>query len=98
MGIDAASVRVLITLMGAFVEDVLGLDPKTKKSKPNGGLLGEVCAYFDIVETQGRGTLDDHCVFIRFSACPPNSKRFNEEVARDGDAFIDGIVKYAGVL
>ncbi|KAG6956748.1 hypothetical protein JG688_00011286 [Phytophthora aleatoria] len=47
----------------AFIRHVLGFDPRW---------LGDVLAYFGMVETHGRGTLHIH-LLIWLRSCPPNS-------------------------
>ncbi|KAF1776750.1 Helitron helicase-like domain [Phytophthora cactorum] len=84
-GDDAASARLLMRQMDAFVKDVLGLDP---------GLLGEVRAYFGMVETQGRGTLHGHFL-IWLCRCPPNAESFEKQVATDSEIFLNEVAQYA---
>ncbi|OWZ02958.1 hypothetical protein PHMEG_00025393, partial [Phytophthora megakarya] len=94
MGDDAASGRLFMRQMDAFIEDVLGIDPVTKQKKCFKGLLGNVRAYFGMIETQGRGTLHGHFL-IWLSGCPPNAETFEQELRSEGDAFTRGIVDYA---
>jgi hypothetical protein len=60
LGNDCASARLFISNVNAFIEHVLGVNPATKKQMHFKGLIGEVKAYFGMVETQGRGTLHLH--------------------------------------
>ncbi|KAG6948206.1 hypothetical protein JG687_00015629 [Phytophthora cactorum] len=94
MGDDAASARLLMRQMDAFVKDVLGLDPVINGPKPFKGLLGEVRAYFGMVETQGRGTLHGHFL-IWLCRCPPNAESFEKQVATDSEIFLNEVAQYA---
>jgi len=60
LGNDCASTRLFMRNVDAFIEHVLGMDPATHDPMPFQGLIGNVEAYFGMVETQGRGTLHIH--------------------------------------
>jgi len=95
---DMASARLFTRNVDAFIEHVVGVQPKHMKSKPFGGLFGDVKAYFGMIETQGGGTLHAHFLVWLVEA-PPNSDAFDRAVAAHGDeyfrdveAFTDSIV------
>jgi predicted nucleic acid binding AN1-type Zn finger protein len=69
---DCASTRLFMRQVDAFIKHGLGIDPTTKRRLTFQGLLGDVKAYFGMVETQGRGTLHIH-MLIWLKKCPPNS-------------------------
>ncbi|ETO99621.1 hypothetical protein F441_22963 [Phytophthora nicotianae CJ01A1] len=73
---DIVSAKVFMRNMEAFIEHVLGVQPKHMKNKPIDGLFGDVKAYFGMIETQGGGTLHAHFL-IWLADAPPNSDAFN---------------------
>lgn len=93
MGDDAASARVFMRQMDAFVVDVLGINPITHEKLPLKGLLGEVRAYFGMIETQGCGTLHGHFL-VWLSGCPPNSEIFESVVSCDKERFLSDVADY----
>ncbi|ETL48214.1 hypothetical protein L916_02154 [Phytophthora nicotianae] len=73
---DIVSAKLFMRNMEAFIEHVLGVQPKHMKNKPIDGLFGDVKAYFGMIETQGGGTLHAHFL-IWLADAPPNSDAFN---------------------
>ncbi|ETM99754.1 hypothetical protein PPTG_18505 [Phytophthora nicotianae INRA-310] len=92
---DSASAKLFIRQVDAFIRFVLGVDPKTNKPSLSGGLLGDVQAYFGMVETQGRGTLHIHFL-VWLTRCPPNSAAIDSILkSEDGDRFCASVASYA---
>jgi hypothetical protein len=89
---DCAAARLFMRNVYVFIEHVLGIDPKTKRACPSGGLFGTVEAYFGMVETQGRGTLHIYFLIWLASAQPTLS---NMRLATDHDAFTAGVAAFA---
>jgi hypothetical protein len=83
---DCASARLFMRTVDAFIEHILGIDPKTSQSSADGGLFGHTKAYFGMVETQGRVTLHIHFLVWLFGA-PVNSESYEESVSLHGRSF-----------
>jgi hypothetical protein len=95
LGNDCASTRLFMRQVDAFIKYALGVDPKAKKRLPFRGLLGDVKAFFGMVETQGRGTLHIH-LLVWLNKCPPNSAAVERLMKSNSKAdFCGRVASYA---
>ncbi|KUF86403.1 hypothetical protein AM588_10001138 [Phytophthora nicotianae] len=92
---DCASARLFMRHVDAFIRHALGIDPRTRKKLSYRGLLGDVKAYFGMVESQGRGTLHIH-LLIWLNHCPPNSTAVMKILGSpQGNVFRERVASYA---
>jgi hypothetical protein len=95
---DCASARLFMPQVDAFIQFVLGIDPKCKKPMDQQGLFGKVEAYFGTVETQGCGNLHVHfLIWLRDG--PSNSADVDEMLSGDGaSTFSKSVEEYANSI
>ncbi|ETL45967.1 hypothetical protein L916_04064 [Phytophthora nicotianae] len=91
---DVVSARLFMRNMDAFVDHVLGVNPAAMKGIPFDVLLGEVDAYFGMVETQGGGTLHAR-ILVWLADAPPNSPAFDLAVQTHGEQYLRNLEKCA---
>jgi len=94
LGNDSASARLFMYQVSVFITHVLGMDPVTKQQMPFPGLLGEVSAYFGMVETQGRGTLHIHFLIWLANVPSSTSELENSLNGPDCTAFQASVISY----
>lgn len=78
----AVAAKFFNIYMRAFIDTVLGYDPKHKDL--DGGVLGVVKAYYGCVESQGRGTL--HCHMLVWLEGGLNPNQIKDKVLKEGEA------------
>jgi hypothetical protein len=78
-----AAVEYFLEVSKFFFENILGWDPKTKKSVEGGGLLGELSAYTAGIEAQGNSTLHFHAL-CWVKGFPRTQNEEEKEYDKDG--------------
>lgn len=78
----AVAAKFFNIYMRAFIDTVLGYDPKQKNLE--GGVLGVVKAYYGCVESQGRGTL--HCHMLIWLEGGLNPNQIKDRVLKEGES------------